>query len=179
MSPRKKSLTPFEGCEVTRTSIALTNAGDGLSQAMLTEAHEFAVGDDAYLVIKASCTKVMFRPIDKDDPLGTFERVHTFKAGVATLGEEKDVRDMLAAQAERNLKRQEKEAGVKRLPGIDEGPNAKRARLWLNSTNVKKTDLVDLCAKHGIEHAKAATAPQLIELLIDNADLIKDDLGDG
>lgn len=165
------NLQDFEGLPVVRTSIALTNAGDGLSESMKVAPAEFHVGDEAILVIRGACTKVTFRPIDKDDPTGDQERVHTFKAGTATLGDPDQLSGQLNMQAEKNLRAREEEAGINRLPMEEETPLTIRVRTWLSS--LKKAELVELCAQYSIDVSPAARAADIIDTLAANADKIK------
>lgn len=108
-------LTPFDGREVARTSIAITRAGDGLSEAMKVEPREFHHGDTVYVVLECTVTKVQFVPFDKADPAGPLSRVHTLAAGVATIVDEELVKAHIAEQADRNLRAREAEAGIVRM----------------------------------------------------------------
>lgn len=112
-------LTPFEGREVLRTSIAITRAGDGLSEALKVEPREFHHGETVYVVLECTVAKVQHVPLDKDDPFGPLTRVHTLAAGTATIVDEELVQAHIAEQAERNLRAREEEAGIARL-GFDD-----------------------------------------------------------
>lgn len=113
-------LTPFEGREVYRTSIAITRAGDGLSEAMKVEPREFHHGETVYVVLECTVAKVQHVPYDKDDPFGPLSRVHSLAAGTATIVDEEIVAAHIADQAERNLRAREAEAGIERLPLADD-----------------------------------------------------------
>lgn len=113
-------LTPFEGRDVLRTSIAITRAGDGLSEAMKFEPREFHHGDRVYVVLETTVAKVQHVPYDKDDEFGPLVRVHSLTAGTATIVDEELVAAHIAAQAERNLKAREEAAGIERLPLADD-----------------------------------------------------------
>lgn len=109
-------LAPFEGKEVVKTTVQVTNAGDGLSQAMDIEPVELHHGDRHYLVLEVDVAKVRFDPI-KDAP-SMLERVHILKAGVAVLIDRDVVSDAIAGQ-----KRKIDEAkGLQQLEGMDERP---------------------------------------------------------
>lgn len=113
-------LTPFDGSEVIRTSIAIARAGDGLSEAMKVEPREFHHGETVYVVLECTVAKVQFVPVDKDEPTGPLNRVHTLAAGVATIVDEELVRSHITEQADRNLRAREAEAGIERLEFDDE-----------------------------------------------------------
>lgn len=174
---KTKKLRDFEGLPVERTTIALTNAGDGLSQAMKIDPSEYHVGDKAYLIIEGECTKVAFLPLTASEPDGAQVRLHTFRAGTATVADGELIRDLIAAQAEKNLRAKEAEQGVQRLPLTEESERTIRVRTWLSS--LKKSELVDLCDRHDIEHTTKHTASDLIDLLAENADAIAAEMGEG
>lgn len=104
-------LTPFEGLPVTRTTVKVTNAGDGLSQAMKVDPAELHQGDRVYLVLECEVAKVTHEPVDREDPRGPQARVHTLRAGRATLVDADLVRGVLDEQDERI----EAAAGIERL----------------------------------------------------------------
>lgn len=113
-------LTPFDDREVARTSIAITRAGDGLSEALKVAPREFHHGDTVYVVLECTCTRVQFVPFDRADPSGPLTRVHTLAAGTATIVDEELVRSHISEQAERNLRAREEEAGIIRMFDADE-----------------------------------------------------------
>lgn len=108
-------LSPFEGRDVLRSTIAIINAGDGLSDAMKVEPTEFHHGDRVYVVLECEVARVQFVPYDKSDPHGPITRVHTLRAGTATVVDEDLVGEQVAAMAERVLQAKEAEAGIVRL----------------------------------------------------------------
>lgn len=105
-------LPKFDGADVTSATIAVTNAGDGLSKAMKVEPRAFHMGDKVYVVIETEVAKIRHEPVEKDNPTGAQRRVHTLRAGVATVVEHELVADVLEAQ---KLIIEEHE-GVVRLP---------------------------------------------------------------
>lgn len=102
-------LTPFDGREVLNTTVAIRNAGDGLSKAMEIDPIELHHGDSVYVVLECEVEKLRFDPIKDTQALS---RVHMLKAGVATLVDEALVADALDAQR----RAIEEAAGVQRLP---------------------------------------------------------------
>lgn len=105
---KKKALHDFEGADVLQATIKVTNAGDGLSQAMHVEPEEFRLGDTVYLVIEATVSRVNYEEIKDTEAL---KRVHTLKAGTATMVDGTLVAGVLDEQ---KLKI-EKAQGVERL----------------------------------------------------------------
>lgn len=99
----------FDGKPVLGTSVAITNAGDGLSKAMTIEPEELHHGERLTVVIECEVTKIGFVPI-KDSP--GLMRVHTLSAGLATVIDHALVKELLDKQRQRL----EEAAGVHRLP---------------------------------------------------------------
>jgi len=110
-------LGAFDGKDVLRTTIAVTNAGDGLSDALKVDPKLLHLDDKVYVVLECDVAKIRFEPIKDTDALS---RVHVLKAGTATLVDADLVRDQLNEQAERILRAKEAEAGITRLPYNDE-----------------------------------------------------------
>jgi hypothetical protein len=107
-------LGTFDGKDVLRTAISVTNAGDGLSEAMKVDPTLLHLGDKVYVVLECEVAKVRFDPIkDIDDAVS---RVHVLKAGTATMVDADLVQQQLAEQAERIQLAKEAEAGIERLP---------------------------------------------------------------
>lgn len=112
------TLKAFDGQEVRAATIAITNAGDGLSEALKVNPMEMHHGERHYVVLECDVTQVKFVPVDKDDPAGDLIRVHTLKAGMATLVD-KSVVDGVLAEQRRKL---DEAKGIPQLPftGDDE-----------------------------------------------------------
>lgn len=109
------TLTPFEGRDVVRSTISVTNAGDGLSESLKVEPTEFHHGDTVYVVLETEVVKVQHVPFDKADPHGELTRVHILKAGTATIVDADLVAKQIREQADRILAAKEAEAGILRL----------------------------------------------------------------
>lgn len=105
-------LGDFEGRKITKTTIAVTNAGDGLSQALKIDPILLHQGDKVYVVLEAVVGKVTFDPYDD----GVAARVQTLKAGVATIMDSDVVKRAIDEQRVKNERAAEKEDGVRRLP---------------------------------------------------------------
>lgn len=104
----------FDRREVIKSTIAVTNAGDGLSKAMSVDPQAMDLGDKVYVVLECEVAKVTFTEIDDTKKLA---RNHTLRAGGATLVDEDLVRDHLDSMAERI----EQAQGVHRLPLEEDG----------------------------------------------------------
>jgi hypothetical protein len=102
-------LSQFEGRDVLQATIKVTNAGDGLSDALGIEPCEYHLGETVYLVIEAEVSRVNYEEI-KDT--GALKRVHTFRAGDATMVDGQLVAKVLEDQRIAL----EKAKGVERLP---------------------------------------------------------------
>lgn len=100
MTEPTNALAPFDGKQVVRTTIAVTNAGDGLSEALAIEPREMHHGETHYVVMETTVAKVQHTPL-KDAP-DLLVRGHTLKAGTATIVDAEAVKAMIAAQAVKN-----------------------------------------------------------------------------
>lgn len=96
---KKVRLTEFEGHEVLSATIAITNAGDGLSKAMEVDPIEFEHGERVYVVLECEVAKIRFDPIP--DTEKGLQRVHVLRAGDATIVEADLVKNYLSAQRKR------------------------------------------------------------------------------
>ena len=101
-------LSKFEGRDVLQSTIKVTNAGDGLSEALAIKPCEMHLGTKAYLLIEAEVSKVNYEEL-KDT--GTLRRVHTLRAGTATLVDAEFALGILETQREAI----ERARGVERL----------------------------------------------------------------
>lgn len=109
------TLNQFEGRDVVGTRVAITNAGDGLSQAMLVEPAEYHIGDVVTVVIECVVKRVSYEPVKDTDVLN---RVQVLKAGTAAIIEASKVKKLLDQQRIKI----EKARGVERLDfGGDDG----------------------------------------------------------
>lgn len=108
-----EGLGTLDGMPVRSTGVAITNAGDGLSQAMKTDPMLLHSTDKVYVVLECEVGKITFEPIKDGDG---YKRVHTLRAGTATLIDADSVGSAIDAQREKNLRAIEAERGVQRLP---------------------------------------------------------------
>lgn len=105
-------LGEFEGRDVIKQTVAVTNAGDGLSEAMKIEPQEMHLGDMVYVVMECEVAKVRFDPVKDTDALA---RVSILRAGTATIMEPSSVKEAIEAQRERNERARDAERGTPRL----------------------------------------------------------------
>lgn len=111
-------LSPFDGRDVLRSTIAITNAGDGLSDAMKVDPKEWHHGETVIVVLECEVTKIGHVPFDGKDLDGPLSRVHTFKAGTATIVEGDvlgAIKESLTQQALKVAEAKEAEKGISRL----------------------------------------------------------------
>jgi hypothetical protein len=89
------ALTAFENRDVVQSTIRVTRAGDGLSQALAVEPAEFHLGETRYIVLECQVAKVHYEELGDT---GCLRRVHTLAAGAATIVDHDLVGHVLAAQ---------------------------------------------------------------------------------
>lgn len=119
------ALGEFDGRQVVRSTIEVTNAGDGLSKAMAVEPVAMPLGTEVYLVLRGEVTKVGIKPLDQDDEDSALVRVHTIRAGDATILDDagvKKIQKSVDGQADRIKRAIEAAKGIDRLPGTDDPP---------------------------------------------------------
>lgn len=88
-------LNPFEGLDVLQASIKVTNAGDGLSDALAVDPVEYHLGQTVHVVLECVVAKVDYQQLNGVEAL---RRVHSLKAGTATVVSAALVKDVLDAQ---------------------------------------------------------------------------------
>lgn len=115
MVKQTSALPRFDGRDVIQATIAVTNAGDGLSKAMGVEPVPFHLGDKVYVVLECEVTRIGHAEIPDT---GKLSRGHTFKAQAATIVDE----DLVRVHLDEQTRRIEEAAGVHRLP-LDEDPD--------------------------------------------------------
>ena len=94
------SIPTFEGKEVSKVTARIVGAGDGLSDPLDVEPVIHHLGDEAWIVLKATTTQLNHKPASRSDsePL---QRVQTYSAVEAVFVDEADVEHLLAAQREK------------------------------------------------------------------------------
>jgi len=90
-------LGEFDGRDVLRTSIAVTNAGDGLSEAMKVDPQVLHLGEKVTVVLECEVAKIRHEPIRDTDALN---RVQILRAGTATIIDAEVVKEAIDAQRE-------------------------------------------------------------------------------
>lgn len=112
-------LGKFENLDVVATSIAVTNAGDGLSKALGVDPEVFHLEDELTVALHCVVAKVRHEPT-KDDPSSVI-RVHVLRAGNAVIIDDDTVEKALREQAERIRLAEEEAEGVLHLEFEEEG----------------------------------------------------------
>ena len=76
----------FEGFDVSRVAVAVTNAGDGLSKALGVEPVDLKIGQTVYLAMEAKVVGVNHRTIRiEGEDTDLLERVAKLRAQTATI----------------------------------------------------------------------------------------------
>lgn len=110
-------LAPFEGRPVVRSSVRITKAGDGLSDALKFAPVALHHDDEVFFVLKGVVSQVNHKPEDRDSD--ELVRVQTVEAVEIAMVDEADVTELLASAAERVRRSKEealKEDGIFPLP---------------------------------------------------------------
>lgn len=112
-----QSLGTFEGEDVLNASVAIKNAGDGLSKALDVHPTLLHRGDKVFVVLECDVTKISFPGIKGTNAVS---RVADLTTVTATLVGE----DLVKASLDETQRKIEEKAGVHRLPlgATDEDP---------------------------------------------------------
>lgn len=107
-------LHSFEDAEVVGTTIKITRAGDGLSQALAIEPREYRVGERVIVILETVVKSVTMDTVKDSTQL---TRVHTLVTQVATTGDTKAILRLLDQQRKAN----DRAKGKPQLEFEDEG----------------------------------------------------------
>lgn len=162
-------LEPFEGIDVIGSSIKITRAGDGLSQALAVTPVAYELGAKVFVVLECDVDKVTYGEVKDTDAL---RREHTFAAAMATIVDADLVKDLIDRQREIIVKSREEAAGIQRLPMGEGEPAPHPARVLLDE--LKKDKLREIAEANGVKVPKSATSDRIIEALIDQVVGIED-----
>lgn len=154
-------LEPFEGRDVIGAKIKVTNAGDGLSQALAMDPVAYHHGAKVYVVLECLVSKVEHAEV-KDT--GALVRQHTFKAEGAVIVDAELVAGLVDQSKELIRKRKEEAQGIQTLP-LDDPPETHPAVELLEK--LKKDKLREIAEENGITVAKSWSAQRIIEALLD------------
>lgn len=113
-----EALGTFDDRPISGTSIKVTNAGDGLSQALQVAPQKFQLGDRVYVVLETVVSKVEHTPVDDADD-GPVERAHVLRAGAATIVDRDLVQAHLASMTRRIREAREAAVGIVPIPAAD------------------------------------------------------------
>ena len=89
------ALEMYDGREVIGCAIALTGAGDGLSEAMKVAPRKYRIGDRVVIIMEAEVKAAKHEPAVKDDLDGPLRLVAVMRAKSATITEDASVTALL------------------------------------------------------------------------------------
>ena len=174
-------LGQFDGRDVLTTSVKVTKAGDGLSEALGVDPQLLHHGDRGAIVIEYEVDKITFDPIKDTNGLN---RVHTLKAMRGTLIGLEEVQEKLDEQT----RRIEEAEGVMRLDldgdgepqavgevldgVLDIAEGAQDTATWRAEREAelskwKKTDLADHLEGLGCEFDETMTKTELVAEIVE------------
>ncbi len=118
------NLGEYRGRPVVRSTVKITNAGDGLSKAMKIEPRVFDSGDEVVVVLRGTVLDHTHKPgtdggkdgVDSDE----YSLVQTIRAHTATFLDAEVADAALDDMADRIRQAEEEEKGIMRLPDGDE-----------------------------------------------------------
>lgn len=114
--PTITDLGTNEGRKITGTGLIIRKTGDGLNEAMKIEPRVLHHGDHVYVVLECDVVDVHYPVEDRKSPKdGGVQRVHVLDAGTATFIDADVVRDAIEAQADKNQRWRDEQAGRGRL----------------------------------------------------------------
>jgi hypothetical protein len=139
-------LPAFEGVSVNKSTLRLTKAGDGLSDALKLEPIALHHGDRVHLVLEGVVTQVNHRPDGKveDGEINELTRMHTVEAVDIAIVDEDDVAELLARNRERIKLAKDAAEGVTRLPLDDDTPEQQALRVQ-HENEAHADGIVDGC----------------------------------
>jgi hypothetical protein len=108
-------LPDFEGLPCVVSSVALRNAGDGLSAAMKVEPVVLHKGDVVDVLTRCVVIDVQHPPVDRDKPEGPCARKHILRAGTSTIIDLDVANEAIKDQAEKIRLWEEEQAGIQAL----------------------------------------------------------------
>lgn len=100
----------FEGKPVTRSTLRITKAGYGLSEALKLEPRALQLGDDVCFVLKGTVEQVNHREADE-----LISRVHTVAVTDIAAVEHALATEIIDAEAERLTKLRDEQNGQLRI----------------------------------------------------------------
>lgn len=117
--PDPKLPEPYDGQPVIKTTVKITRAGDGLSEALATDQQTLHLGEKVTVVLETEVVGVNIKPLDKETPSGPLVAQYVLAAtDRATIADGEDIEAMLVEQQKRN----EQAKGIHQLPMDDDVP---------------------------------------------------------
>lgn len=125
----------YRGKPIRKVTVAVTNAGDGLSKALKVDPRNIEPGEDIYVVLRTRLAKDGYVFVDVEE--GQWDLVYSLSAGDATIVDADLVKQLVDDQAERIQLAYENEHGIQRLP---------------DGTTLSKQDVLSLRGDHAMGH---------------------------
>lgn len=119
MTTIETRLPSFEDTPVVRSSVRITKAGDGLSEALKFEPEALHYRQQVYFVLRGEVTQINHRPATNDEDDDLMVRVHTVEAREIALVTEAAVEHLLESERTRLKRLQDKAESRTPLPGLD------------------------------------------------------------
>lgn len=112
-------LPDFEGTPVVQSAVAITRAGDGLSESLKIAPEALTHGQEVFYVLRGEVSQVNHVPVSA--AAEALERKHTIVTQEITRVDAAEVQDFLRAAERRLQKARGEAAGISALPlGDDE-----------------------------------------------------------
>lgn len=113
-----KPLGEYHGLPILKTTIAITNAGDGLSKSMKIAPVIHEVDTEVMVLVRCTVSRHGYQLLDEDTP--AYELKQSFKADTATVVTGAQYEKILNRQADAVRKAEAESKGQGRIPGTDE-----------------------------------------------------------
>jgi hypothetical protein len=128
---KKEALPECEQQPVNNATVRITNAGDGLSEALKVDPKALHLGQEVFYVLSGDVTQI--NHVEKDDVL---TRVHTVKASAITEVDGELASKLLTAAAEDLQAKKDAVAGQMRFDQEAEAAKAEEADKTDTPTNI-------------------------------------------
>lgn len=141
-APRQLKLPKFEARPVKKITVKVTNAGDGLSEALKFEPRPLRIGEEVDILIRGRVTAINHKNTADEDEDVEIERVQTIKAAEVAFVDREDAEPLLKAANERMHEHrlneslaQDAERGQARMDAQDDDPTKPKPEWGPGSDN--------------------------------------------
>lgn len=153
MAPKTVDLGDLDGIPVAGTTIAIRNAGDGLSKAMKVDPKILHHRETVFVVLECEVIDVQFPEIKDANEI---MRKHVLRAGVATIIDRSSVIAAIDAQRDKIQAARDAETGAQSL--FEGDPNADPLGVAASKTRKKPSGATTGASKPSKRTAKKAGA---------------------